>query len=66
MVGLLVMGFRMDSTAFEGGGGGGGQRVRFASQQLAPTAPATMAFIAPIQCQFHGYVDLCPKVQWLG
>ena len=44
-------------------GGGGGQWVRFASPQLAPTAPATTVFIAfSSVCVLMLLLSACPRV----
>ena len=50
-----------------GGGGGGAKWVRFASPQLAPTAPATTGFVAlGSMCQLMLLLSACPSVQWAG
>ena len=57
-----AMGKQMHHTT-----GWGPQWVRFASPQLAPTAPATTVFIALSSVrQIMFSVSVCPGVQWLG
>ena len=56
-----------DALSLGDEGKGGPQWVRFASPQLAPTAPATTVFITLSSvCQFIVLCVCCPIVQWLG